>query len=41
MKKRVLAVILVSVLTIGMVGCADKSKEEKHAEENAVAAEET
>ena len=41
MKKRVLSVILVSVLTIGMVGCADKSKEEKHAEENVVAAEET
>ena len=29
MKKRVLAVILVSVLTNGMVGCADKSKEKR------------
>lgn len=41
MKKRVLAIFLASVLAMGMFGCAGESKEEKHAEENAEAAEET
>ena len=41
MKKRALAIFLASVLAMGMFGCAGESKEEKHAEENAEAAEET